>query len=143
MAHEPTTEEAPGRGTVLVVEDDDEVRRAMVRPLTWRGYTVLEATSGADALLVARRHREPIDVLCLDLVLPGMPASQLVEGFRAVHPEARVLVCSGYLPDSGNRTFGVVDGFLSKPFTSRELASTIQGLLAKPKGDAAASNSVA
>jgi signal transduction histidine kinase/CheY-like chemotaxis protein len=116
-------------GTVLVVDDDDDVRRAMAQPLAWRGYTVLEAKSGADALLVARRHREPIDVVCIDLVMPGMPAQQLVESFRAAHPEARVLLCSGYLPDEGGPTVG--DAFLSKPFSPGALESAIRSLVSK------------
>ena len=130
-------EAVTARGTVLVVDDDDDVRRAMAGPLAWRGYTVLEAKTGADALLIARRHVERIDVLCVDLVMPGMSARQLVEGFRAAHPDARVLLCSGYLPEQSGQPLEVADAFLSKPFCSGALASTIQGLLSKQNERAA------
>jgi signal transduction histidine kinase/CheY-like chemotaxis protein len=132
-AAEARPPETTASGTVLVVDDDDDVRRAMTKPLAWRGYTVLEAKSGADALLVARRHRESIDVLCVDLVMPGMPAQQLIDSFRASHPEARVLLCSGYLPEEAGRPFAPVDAFLSKPFSPGALASAIQSLVSKPR----------
>ena len=122
-------EEPAASGTVLVVDDDDDVRAAMVRPLSWRGFTVLEARSGADALMVARRHREAIDVLCVDLVMPGMPARQLVESFRQAHPAARVLLCSGYLPDEAGKPMDVADAFLSKPFSPAALAKAVRGLV--------------
>jgi two-component system cell cycle sensor histidine kinase/response regulator CckA len=130
----PEDDEA-GSGTVLVVDDDDEVRRAMVKPLAWRGYTVLEARTGADALLVARRHHERIDVLCVDLIMPGMPTRQLVESFRAAHPDVRVLLCSGYLPEEAGRPLDVVDAFLPKPFSPSALARVVRRLVTRAKTD--------
>ncbi|HEY2513949.1 MAG TPA: ATP-binding protein, partial [Polyangiaceae bacterium] len=135
---ESAGQEPPASGTVLVVDDDDDVRAAMVRPLSWRGFTVLEARSGADALMVARRHHDPIDVLCVDLVMPGMPARQLVESFRQAHPAARVLLCSGYLPDDEGKPLDVADAFLSKPFSPAALAKAVRGLVAVNGTDGAA-----
>jgi CheY-like chemotaxis protein len=116
-------------GTVLVVEDDDAVRTAIAEPLSWRGYKVLEARSGADALLLARRHHERIDVLCVDLVMPGMPARQLVDSLKATHPEIRVLLCSGYLPEESAAPVDAVDAFLAKPFSASTLANVVKRLV--------------
>jgi signal transduction histidine kinase len=119
---------ADGAGTVLVVEDDDAVRSAITEPLSWRGYTVLEARTGDDALLVARRHHEPIDVVCVDYVLPGMPTRELVSLLRASHPAVRVLLCSGYLPEDAAPALDL-DAFLPKPFSPDVLARVVRKLV--------------
>ena len=115
--------------TVLVVDDDDQVRRVMATAIARSGCKTLEASGVDDALMLARRHREPIDVMCTDTVMPGPPVRQLIEGFRAAHPKGRVLVCSGYAPaDAPPPPRNSVDAFLPKPFTPDALARAIAEL---------------
>jgi signal transduction histidine kinase/CheY-like chemotaxis protein len=123
---------APGSAStrsivVLVVDDEAPVRRAITRGLTRAGMTVLEAADGASALVLARRHREKIDVLCTDCVMYGVPVAQLIERFRELHG-GKVVVCSGYAPTETNLSPEMFDDFLAKPFTSEDLTARIRGL---------------
>lgn len=121
--------QASGNGiTVLVVDDEAVVRDSMVRGLARQGFTMLEAGDGSEGLLVARRHREAINVLCCDCEMPGLHVRHLVEGFRAAHPDGRVLVCSGNAPDN-IIPLQLVDGFLPKPFGGEVLGRRILELL--------------
>jgi signal transduction histidine kinase/ActR/RegA family two-component response regulator len=120
---------ARGTGTVLLVDDDEGVRRTMAQSLVMRGYTVLDAPTGADALLVARRYHEAIHVLCSDCVMPGIPVRQLVEGFREVYPRGRVVLCSAYAPEEVDARAPEIDAFLHKPFSPDALAAVLRGLV--------------
>jgi CheY-like chemotaxis protein len=128
-------------GTVLVAEDDPQVRGALADQLRRRGLTVLAAADGADALLVARRHRGRIDVLCSDAGMPGAPegrrpdgirVTHLVRGFREAHPEARVLLCAGVGASEMGIEEGVVDKIVPAPWSPEELARIIDDLVRRP-----------
>jgi signal transduction histidine kinase/CheY-like chemotaxis protein len=121
------------RVVVLLVDDDPAVRLALSRGLTRAGMTVLEAADGAAALTTARRHAEPIHVLCTDCVMQGPPVRQLIAQFRALH-HGRVLVCSGYAPADTGLTEDIFDDFLTKPFTSEDLAQRIRSVLETARG---------
>jgi signal transduction histidine kinase len=112
---------------VLVVDDETAVRTAIARGLTRAGMTVLEASDGASALVLARRHHGKIDVLCTDCVMYGVPVAQLIERFRELHG-GKVVVCSGYAPAETNLSPEMFDDFLAKPFGSDDLAARIRGL---------------
>jgi signal transduction histidine kinase len=124
---------ATARGTstrsavVLVVDDERAVRHAITRSLTRAGMIVLEAEDGASALLVARRHKDKIDVLCTDCVMAGVPVPQLIQRFRELHG-GKVVVCSGYAPTETGLSPEMFDDFLSKPFTGEELVGRIRAL---------------
>ncbi len=132
--------EAPGnslpRGTetVLVVEDQPEVRLLARRVLELCGYEVLEAVDGHQALQVADQHRAAIDVLLSDIVMPGMSGPQVADALRLSLPGIKVLFMSGYTDDAvvrhGVRQVEVA--FLQKPFTPKALATTIRALLDAP-----------
>src|SRR5439155_4998122 len=82
---------ATGSGTVLVVDDDDDVRRMVERVLRRAGYTVLTAASGPDALDRARDHTGPIDLLLTDVVMPGMTGQELIRALTADRPRLQVV----------------------------------------------------
>jgi signal transduction histidine kinase/CheY-like chemotaxis protein len=120
-----------GSETVLVVEDEAPLRQLAVRILTGRGYTVLDAASGNDALATARAHPKRIDLLLTDVVMPGMGGRELAERLVAEMPSVRVLYTSGYTDDDIVR-YGVTEGdapFLPKPFTPDELAAAVRKAL--------------
>ena len=122
--------ERSGKGfSVLVVDDDPKVLTVLSKSLARAEFTVLEATDAASALVVARRQKEPIHVLCTDCLMPGLPVRQLIEGFRELH-RGRVLVCSGYAPAETGISIETVDDFLSKPFIGDELVERVIALAA-------------
>ena len=124
-----------GRETVLVVEDEDAVRVLATRVLSGLGYTVLAASSGAAALEVWRQHRDRIDLLFTDLVMPGgMTGRELAEALRHDRPGLKVLYASGYSADLIDAGALLVEGenFLQKPYQPDGVAQIVRGLLDRP-----------
>jgi two-component system cell cycle sensor histidine kinase/response regulator CckA len=120
-----------GRETILLVEDEDAVRRLGVKVLERAGYRVLSAADGDEALRAAAAHDGHIDLLVTDVVMPGMRGTQLAETFRGRDPQIRVLFVSGYTPDAVLRQ-GVGEGeqaFLQKPFSPAALAERVRDVL--------------
>ena len=119
------------RATVLVAEDEDAVRQIVTRVLRRRGYAVLEAASGEDALTVSGATEGRIDLLLTDLVMAGISGRVLAEEMRAARPDITVLFMSGYTDEAS--ALGALDGissaFLAKPFTPDELLTLVRTLL--------------
>jgi CheY-like chemotaxis protein len=113
-----------GQETLLLVEDDDKVREAVALALRDAGYLVLEARGGAAALALAAAHQGRVDLVITDLVMPGMSGREVVERFRAKHPEARALFMSGYTDAAAPQQAGLPLGaaFIQKPFAPTTLA---------------------
>jgi two-component system cell cycle sensor histidine kinase/response regulator CckA len=126
----------PGKrhtGTVLIVEDEEPVRIALARLLASAGFTVLEAASGDEALMIARRYRASIHLLCSDCVMPGASVQQTIEGFRGLFTSARVMLCSGYAPDEVAPREESVDAFVTKPFASEAFVRLVGELVARAR----------
>lgn len=120
-----------GSETILLVEDDNAVRDLAQRILETRGYKVLPARDGADALRIASVADKPIDLVVSDVVMPGMNGREFVEALHARTPGIPVLYMSGYTNDDIIRR-GLKDSsvaFLQKPFTAKSLARLVRGVL--------------
>lgn len=120
-----------GREAVLLVEDDAMVRRLARRLLAARGYAVIEASGGGDALLRWDEVGGEVDLLVTDVVMPAMSGKQLHERLLARRPGLRVLYMSGYT-DEAVAQHGVLEPdtpFLHKPFTSESLAAAVRAAL--------------
>ncbi|MGH9814861.1 MAG: PAS domain S-box protein [Candidatus Acidiferrales bacterium] len=120
-----------GRETVLVVEDQDEVRDLAIEFLRSQGYAVLQASNGAEALEIAGRHPGRIDLLMTDVVMPGISGSELAQRLIASRPDTRVLYVSGYTEEAIGQ-HGVLDKgteFLAKPFSRDALARKLREIL--------------
>ena len=139
VAHEAAIEEsvAPqpvsmrGTETILLAEDQDEVRAVARTILTRNGYTVLEAANPYDALQIAREHRLPIDLLFTDIVMPGMNGRELAQRVQAIRPGIKVLYSSGYTDDTIVRT-GVLErdiAFIQKPYAPHALLHKVRDVL--------------
>jgi len=120
-----------GTETILVVEDEDSVRRLITAILERLGYAVLEASNGEDALAVWREHARRIDLVVTDVVMPRLDGPSFVAQIRTTHPDARVIYLSGYADDAGVRRgeFDRGTPLLQKPFTSGTLAHAVRRAL--------------
>ncbi|MGO8990811.1 MAG: PAS domain S-box protein [bacterium] len=120
-----------GSETILVVEDDKEVRNLAVRILKRQGYTVLDGSYGDEALNVCRNHQGPIHLLLTDVVMPGMSGRELAKRLESFHPEMKVLYMSGYTDDAIVMHGVLVQGvnYIQKPFTVDALAKKVREVL--------------
>jgi CheY-like chemotaxis protein len=120
-----------GSETVLLVEDEPEVRGLARDILRQQGYTVLEAVDGDDALRIGREHRGPIHLLVTDVVMPQIGGRELADRLKAGRQETKVLYVSGYTDDAtlhqGVSQTGTA--FLPKPFTATALAHKVREVL--------------
>ncbi len=118
-----------GHGTILLVEDEEAVRAFGARALTARGYTVLEAASGFDALEVAAKNEGKIDLIVSDVVMPEMDGPTMFGELRKRGVTAKVIFVSGYAEEAfaKNLPEGEDFGFLPKPFTLKQLIETVKG----------------
>ena len=123
-----------GKETILLVEDQPAVLAITLAMLSGHGYTVLQATSGDEALRIIRQHPAPIDLLLTDVVMPSMSGPELA---RQLPPGTRVLYTSGYTDDA-ILNHGVLDpdvAFIGKPFTLQALLQKVREVLDTPLGE--------
>ena len=125
-----------GGETILLVEDDVEVRRVTCRILRRNGYRVLEAGNGADAMKVCEQERWPIDLIMTDIVMPEMGGAELAKKIRQKQPDARFLFTSGYTEDAAVRQSLLDPGehFIEKPFTPARLEKKAREILNSTNG---------
>ena len=123
---------APSSGTVLLAEDEPTVRLLMKRVLRRAGFVVLEASTGEDALELARSYQGGIDLLVTDVIMPGMGGGELARRLRQERPAIKVLHVSGYTAGALRLNEALEDGaaFLQKPFTPKGLIARVREVLA-------------
>ena len=130
-AEEENRPDAPrgGRETIVVVEDDPAVRQFLRRTLERSGYTVVEAMNAGEALLIFETHEGAIDLMISDVVMPRMTGPQLAARLRALRPELRVILLSGYSEDRVEPDEALHDTFLSKPIAVDALLRRVREVL--------------
>jgi DNA-binding NtrC family response regulator len=118
------------RATVLVVEDEDALRQAVSKALRNRGFAVIEAGDGSAALEAIRGQENPIDIVLLDMSLPGNPSREVLEEAERLHPEMNVIVTSAFNKDFVEETLRRrVEHFIRKPYMLSDLIGLVrQGL---------------
>ncbi len=137
-AEEPAKKEAAkppadltGRGAILLVEDEEAVRAFAARALASRGYTVLEAESGVEALEVVEAAGQPIDLIVSDVIMPEMDGPTMLTELRRRGLTAKVVFVSGYADDAFARNLPEKQEFtfLPKPFTLKQLIETVKSAM--------------
>jgi two-component system cell cycle sensor histidine kinase/response regulator CckA len=120
-----------GQGTVLLVEDEEGLRGLNARGLASRGYTVLEAGNGLEAIEILESHAGKIDLVVSDVVMPEMDGPTLYKELRARNPELKVVFVSGYAEEAFAKSLpeGGQFAFLAKPFTLKQLVATVKDTL--------------
>jgi len=118
-------------GTVLVVEDEELLRFAVSKALRKRGFSVMQASDGSAATELIRTHKDDIDVILLDVTLPGRSSRQLFEEAQRLRPGLKMILTSAYGKETVSASFpGLrVERFIRKPFQLTELVDELQNAL--------------
>ncbi len=126
-----------GTGSLLLVEDEEDVCKFAVEVLQAHGYSVVSAADGEAALALAQSHPDPIDMLITDVVLPGMNGRELAERLKAERPGLHVLFTSGYTQDviAGQGVLEHGMAYIAKPYTPGELSAKVQEILSRTQGN--------
>jgi two-component system, cell cycle sensor histidine kinase and response regulator CckA len=127
----PPIADHTGKGTILLVEDEDAVRAFGSRALRSRGYTVIEAQSGVDALEQVGNRIDEIDLVVSDVVMPEMDGPTLLKELRARNPDLRVIFVSGYAEEAFRKNLpeGQQFDFLPKPFGLKQLVEKVKSVI--------------
>jgi len=122
------TADLTGQGTILLVEDEEGLRALNARGLVSRGYTVLEAGNGVEAIEVLERHGGSVDLVVSDVVMPEMDGPTLLKELRKRNPELKFIFVSGYAEDAFEKSLpqGEQFAFLPKPFTLKQLVAAVK-----------------
>jgi two-component system cell cycle sensor histidine kinase/response regulator CckA len=128
----PASADLTGEGTILLVEDEEGLRQLNARGLASRGYTVLEAGNGVEAIEVLEKSDGRIDLVVSDVVMPEMDGPTLLRELRSRNPEMKIIFVSGYAEDAFQKHLPA-DGkyaFLAKPFTLKQLVNAVKETMA-------------
>jgi two-component system cell cycle sensor histidine kinase/response regulator CckA len=127
----PNVASVQGTETILIVEDDEAVSQLAVRVLRLAGYSVLTASSGAEAMQILERHGKPVHLVLTDIVMPGMSGPDLAAQLGEISPRTKIIFTSGYTDDSivNQQLPGAAAHFIAKPYTTADLTRTVREVL--------------
>ena len=133
----PDTTDLTGKGTILLVEDEDAVRTFAARALGTRGYDVLQAESGEAALAIVEAHEGPIDLIVSDVVMPNMDGPTLIRRLADKLPGVKIIFVSGYAEDAFAKSLDPDQEFhfLPKPFSLKQLAAAVKNVMEASRSD--------
>jgi two-component system cell cycle sensor histidine kinase/response regulator CckA len=128
----PANADLTGEGTILLVEDEEGLRRLNARGLVSRGYTVLEAGNGVEAIDVLEKSDGQVDLVVSDVVMPEMDGPTLLRELRSRDPDLKIIFVSGYAEDAFQKHLPADGkyGFLAKPFTLKQLVNAVKETMA-------------
>jgi two-component system cell cycle sensor histidine kinase/response regulator CckA len=128
-----TAADLTGQGTILLVEDEEGLRALNARGLSSRGYTVIEAGNGVEAMEMLERQGGKVDLVVSDVVMPEMDGPTLLKELRKKNPETKIIFVSGYAEDAFQKSLPDPDdyNFLAKPFTLKQLVAKVKETMAE------------
>jgi PAS domain S-box-containing protein len=132
LEREPAPASLGGTETILVVEDQEQLRKMAGRVLRSYGYRVLEAANPGEALLHSERYAGSIHLLLTDVVMPGMTGLELADRIKPLRPAMAVVFMSGYSERAIADRLELAGDYLPKPFTPEALAGKVRGVLGSP-----------
>jgi nitrogen-specific signal transduction histidine kinase/CheY-like chemotaxis protein len=122
---------AASGGTILVIDDEEAIRRMLIKTLKYVGYSVLEASTGKEGLDMYQKEKNNISAVILDVIMPEMDGVQIYKSLKQMNPDVAVLVSTGFA--SNNQTAALkelgVDGFLKKPYRQSELVEAVSRVI--------------
>jgi two-component system cell cycle sensor histidine kinase/response regulator CckA len=124
----PQAADLTGQGTILLVEDEDGLRALNARGLVSRGYSVLEAANGVEAIEVLAKNGGRVDLVVSDVVMPEMDGPTLLKELRKRNPSLKIIFVSGYAEEAFAKSLpeGEQFSFLAKPFTLKQLVGAVK-----------------
>ena len=132
---DPLPQDGPGKRTVLVVDDEEVVRELLTSLLASEGFKVLKAGNGTEAVEIFKGKTHSIDLVILDMIMPGMKGEEVLRRLRRLSKSIKVVVSSGFMSEDQRdklREYGV-DGFLDKPYGDGDAIRTVRSVLANSK----------
>jgi two-component system cell cycle sensor histidine kinase/response regulator CckA len=128
----PPAADLTGHGTILLVEDEEGLRALNARGLVSRGYTVLQAGNGVEAIEVLEKNGGKVDLVVSDVVMPEMDGPTLLKELRRRNPGLKIIFVSGYAEDAFEKSLpkGEQFSFLPKPFTLKQLVAAVKETMA-------------
>lgn len=129
----PSVPVATGTGTILVVDDEEIVRKVLAEMLRDMGYQVATCKDGVEALTYYREHAADIDLAIIDMIMPFMGGYDCVKEMKKINPAVRVVIATGYSLTSDTQKLVTrgIDGFIQKPFQESELSEVVKSALRK------------
>jgi len=124
-----------GIETVLLVDDEDKILDVERELLSSLGYTVFVATNGTRAIELYKTNSDKIDIVVLDMIMPGMGGGEIYDALRKIKPDVKVLLCSGY-SEAGQASEILqrgCTGFIQKPFNASELSEKLREVINKTR----------
>lgn len=118
---------ASGKGTVLVAEDDPQVRSMVLRTLEKAGYTVLSANNGHEAVSLYKKHKDSVDLVVLDVVMPEMGGRDCFRHLKIINPSIKIVIMTGFTSDGSVEDFldmGAIE-VVKKPFELNDFSQVV------------------
>jgi two-component system cell cycle sensor histidine kinase/response regulator CckA len=124
---------ARGTGTILLIDDEEMIIKVGAELVLELGYKVIAARSGDEAIKLYKKNVGKIDLIIMDMIMPGMGGGETFDNLKAINPDIKVLLSSGYSIDGQASEIleRGCDGFIQKPFNLNQLSEKIQGIIAK------------
>lgn len=120
-----------GVGTILVIDDEEAIRRMLIKTLSYVGFNVLEASTGKSGIQLYQENIEKISVVILDVIMPEMDGVKIYKELKKINPDVAVLISTGYA--SNKQTIALkemgVEGFLKKPYKQSELVKAVHNIM--------------